>query len=90
MFKVAITKEKGLLNNNIEVVTNNLEYLAKGEIQKLCKLARVNEEKLSEYINLIKNLNPKPAISFSDDDFRIDPPDVIVQKNKKRMESRIK
>jgi len=76
-------KEKGLLNQNIEVVTNNLEYLAKGEIQKLCKLARVNEEKLSEYINLIKNLNPKPATAFSDDDFRIDPPDVIVEKTKK-------
>merc|ERR1711988_934986 len=55
-------QEKGLLNNNIEVVTNNLELLAKGEIQKLCKLAQVNEEKLSEFINIIKNLNPKPAM----------------------------
>ena len=76
-------QEKGLLNESIEIVTNNLEYLAKGEIQKLCKIAKVNEEKLSEYINLIKNLNPKPATKFSDDDFRIDPPDVVIEKNKK-------
>ena len=33
-------KEKGLFNESIEIVTNNLEYLAKGEIQKLCKLAK--------------------------------------------------
>ena len=76
-------KEKGLLSKNIEVVTNNLELLAKGEIQKLCKLAKVNEEKLSEFINIIKNLNPKPATSFADENFRIDPPDVIIEKTKK-------
>ena len=76
-------KEKGLFNESIEIVTNNLEYLAKGEIQKLCKLAKVNEEKLSEYVNTIKSLNPKPAITFSDDDFRIDPPDVVIEKTKK-------
>ena len=76
-------KEKGLFNESIEIITNNLEYLAKGEIQKLCKLAKVNEEKLSEYVNTIKSLNPKPAITFSDDDFRIDPPDVVIEKTKK-------
>ena len=76
-------KEKGLLDKSIEIITNNLEYLAKGEIQKLCKLAKVNEEKLSEYINTIKSLNPKPATSFADDDFRIDPPDVLIEKTKK-------
>ena len=76
-------KEKGLFNQSIEIVTNNLEYLAKGEIQKLCKLAKVNEKKLSEYINIIKSLNPKPASSFSDDDFRIEPPDVVIEQTKK-------
>ena len=35
-------REKGLLNDSIEVITNNLQYLAKGEIQKLCKIAKVN------------------------------------------------
>ncbi len=75
--------EKGLLNQSIEIVTNNLEYLAKGEIQKLCKLAKVNEDKLSEYVNIIKSLNPKPATSFNDDDFRIEPPDVVIEKTKK-------
>ena len=76
-------KEKGLFNQSIEILTNNLEYLAKGEIQKLCKLAKVNEEKLSEYVNTIKSLNPKPAITFSDDDLRIDPPDVVIEKTNK-------
>ena len=38
---------------------------------------------LSEYINLIKNLNPKPASTFNDDDFRIEPPDVVIDKTKK-------
>ena len=60
-----------------------LELLAKGEIQKLCKLAKVNEVKLSEFINIIKNLNPKPATSYADENFRIDPPDVIIEKTKK-------
>ena len=76
-------KEQGLLSKNIEIVTNNLELLAKGEIQKLCKIAKVNEEKLAEFINIIKNLNPKPATSYADENFRIDPPDVIIEKTKK-------
>ena len=57
--------------------------LAKGEIKKLCKLTGLNEKMLSTEINIIKKLNPKPAENFSDNDFRIDPPDVMISNTDK-------
>ncbi len=75
--------EKKLLNKANYKLTENLGLLAKGEIKKLCKITGLNEKMLSIEINNIKKLNPKPAEEFSDYDFRIDPPDVMISNTEK-------
>ena len=71
-------EDKKLLNQANTKLTENLSLLAKGEIRKLCKITGLNEHNLSTEINNIKKLNPKPAEEFSDYDFRIEPPDVMI------------
>ena len=75
--------EKKLLNKANFKLSENLSLLAKGEIKKLCKITGLNEKMLSVEINNIKKLNPKPAEEFSDFDFRIDPPDVMISNTEK-------
>ena len=76
-------EEKGSYNNTFKIITENLQWLARGEIKKLCRLTNLSEVELSEYIVEIKKLNPKPAESFIDDGFRIEPPDVMINKTDK-------
>ena len=76
-------EEKKLLNQANIKLTENLSLLAKGEIRKLCKITGLNEHNLSIEINNIKKLNPKPAEEFSDYDFRIEPPDVMINSTEK-------
>ena len=76
-------EEKKLLNQANIKLTENLSLLAKGEIRKLCKITNLNEHNLSIEINNIKKLNPKPAEEFSDNDFRIEPPDVMITSTEK-------
>ena len=76
-------KDKKLLNQANIKLTENLSLLAKGEIRKLCKITGLNEHNLSIEINNIKKLNPKPAEEFSDYDFRIEPPDVMINSTEK-------
>ena len=76
-------EDKHLLNEANHILTKNLSLLAKGEIKKLCKITGLNENDLSIEINNIKKLNPKPAEEFSDYDFRIEPPDVMISHTEK-------
>ncbi len=76
-------EDKKLLNQANTKLTENLSLLAKGEIRKLCKITGLNEHNLSIEINNIKKLNPKPAEEFSDYDFRIEPPDVMISSTEK-------
>ena len=76
-------EEKKLLNQANIILTENLSLLAKGEIKRLCKITGLNEHNLSIEINNIKKLNPKPAEEFSDYDFRIEPPDVMINSTEK-------
>ncbi len=76
-------KDKNLLNKANYIITENLHLLAKGEIRKLCKITSLNENSLSFEINNIKKLNPKPAEEFSDYNFRIEPPDVMINNTEK-------
>ena len=76
-------EEKGLFDKKFEIITKNLNCLARGEIKKLCRMTGIKEAELSDYIVEIKKLNPKPAEKFSDNNFRIEPPDVIINKTEK-------
>ena len=76
-------EEKGLFDKKFEIITKNLNCLARGEIKKLCRMTGIKEAELSDYIVEIKKLNPKPAEKFSDNNFRIEPPDVMINKTEK-------
>ena len=76
-------EEKGLFDKKFEIITKNLNCLARGEIKKLCRMTGIKEVELSDYIVEIKKLNPKPAEKFSDNNFRIEPPDVMINKTEK-------
>ncbi len=76
-------EENGDLSKENLILTENLQLLAKGEIKKLCKITSFNEVELSESINIIKKLNPKPGEGFEVDRLNIEPPDVMVTKSNK-------
>ncbi len=70
------------LTPEMEILIQNFDLLAKGEIKSLCKICKITEEVLTRNIKVIKTLNPKPGTQYSDDDGEIYHPDVIVkQKN---------
>lgn len=74
-------KENNRLDPLIEVLLSNLPLLAKGEVQKLKKLCNVSDEELSEMIDEIKSLNPRPASSFSEELPATKIPDLYLVKN---------
>ncbi|MBN8827158.1 MAG: RNA polymerase factor sigma-54 [Sphingobacteriia bacterium] len=76
-------KDQKLYNNNYEIILNNLELVAKGEITKLSKLTSLDPKKVMEYIGNIKKLNPKPGANFSSEPTLVVGPDVFMNKNLK-------
>jgi RNA polymerase sigma-54 factor len=77
-------KEQNRLDPLIEALLENLELLAKGELQKLKKICNSTDEDLSEMIKEIKSLNPRPASNFSTEVSQTKIPDMfLVQKDKK-------
>lgn len=75
-------KSKDILTDDMLLLINNFDLLAKGEIKALCKICKINEIKLTQNIKNIKKLNPKPGTIYSEEHEPIYHPDVIVnQKN---------
>lgn len=70
------------LQINKEIIIDNLELLGSGNIKPLQKLTGLNENELKEEIKIIRSLNPKPGLKYSEDPENIFHPDVIVTKNK--------
>ncbi len=76
-----------LKNNNElkdirEKIIDNLELLGNGNIKPLQKLTNLDEDELKKEIKVIRSLNPKPGLKYSEDPENIFHPDVIVAKNK--------
>lgn len=71
-------KDKGLLSTELEIILENLELVAGVEINKLAKLARISVDEVMGKINLIKQLNPKPASCFSTEPAITIIPDLIL------------
>ncbi|SEG08341.1 RNA polymerase, sigma 54 subunit, RpoN/SigL [Caloramator fervidus] len=60
------------------IIDKHLEDVAKNNFNKLSKSLKVDKDKLIEYVNIIKNLNPKPGASFISKKNYYVVPDVIV------------
>jgi RNA polymerase sigma-54 factor len=74
-------KSKGLHDEIIQNIINNmLEDVARGKISNISKENNISTEAAQEYVNIIKSLDPKPGIRFSNETTRYITPDVIVEK----------
>ena len=70
------------LSNEMDILIENFDLLAKGEIKALCRICSLTEEELTKNIKIIKKLNPKPGSLYPDSEEQIFHPDVLVtQKN---------
>ena len=76
-------KEKGMLNNEYQILIDNLMLITKGKIKTLIKMCEVENDKIIDMLNIIKTLNPKPAENFNNEPLRISEPDIIVTKTNK-------
>jgi RNA polymerase sigma-54 factor len=74
-------KSRGLHDAVFENIINNmLEDVARGKIAAISKENDITIEEAQSYINVIKSLDPKPGIRFSNETTRYIIPDVIVEK----------
>ncbi len=72
--------EKRTLDPAIEKLVDNLEMLAKGEMDKLKRICDVSDEDLVEMIKEIKALNPRPGSGFSEGKAQTKHSDLILEK----------
>lgn len=57
--------KKSIVDQNIyEIIDHYLDYLANNKIKKLSCILNVSVEKIQEYCNIIKTLEPKPSRGF--------------------------
>ncbi|MCL2673414.1 MAG: RNA polymerase factor sigma-54 [Alphaproteobacteria bacterium] len=72
-------REAGLLTQPFNIMLDNLEVLARGDISKLKNLCKVDEDEIRRMIACIRKLNPKPAVGFDFQDLAPVIADVIVR-----------
>jgi RNA polymerase sigma-54 factor len=74
-------KARGLHDETYENIINHmLEDVARGKIAAISRENGISIEEAQEYIDVIKSLDPKPGIRFSNETTRYIIPDVIVEK----------
>lgn len=62
------------------IIFNNLEDVGEGKIQRIANSNNISLEKTKEYIEIIKELDPKPGIRLCSDTTRYIIPDVYIEK----------
>jgi RNA polymerase sigma-54 factor len=74
-------RELDRLDPAMQALLENLDFLARRELDRLCGLCGVDHEDLADMIGEIRALNPKPGLAF--DTTRVQPvvPDVFVRPN---------
>lgn len=72
--------DRGLLDRVMQIVLDNLDILAKGEMKMLARRAGCTPEEIAGCLQQIRSFNPKPASDFDDDITAASPPDVIVRR----------
>ncbi|TDT50743.1 RNA polymerase factor sigma-54 [Fonticella tunisiensis] len=74
-------RNKGYSDKILEnIILNMLEDVAEGRVVKIARENGITVEKASEYIDIIKKLEPKPGVAYSSDTVKYIVPDVIVEK----------
>ena len=74
-------KDRGEYDVIMQILLNNLELLAKGELKALCMIAECSVDEMKQRAIRIRQYNPKPGANFSHDAVgTIREPDLIVQR----------
>jgi RNA polymerase sigma-54 factor len=74
-------KERNRLDPAMQALLDNLELLAKRDLQALLRLTQVTAEDLADMIGEIKQLNPKPGLKFGSEAVQPVVPDIYVKEN---------
>jgi RNA polymerase sigma-54 factor len=74
--------ERNRLDPAMQALLNNLDLLAKRDVQGLMRLTQVSGEDLADMIGEIKQLNPKPGLKFGSEPVQPVVPDVYVRESK--------
>jgi RNA polymerase sigma-54 factor len=75
-------KERNRLDPAMQALLDNLELLAKRDLQGLLRLTQVSSEDLSDMIGEIRALNPKPGLQYGFEPVQPVVPDVYVRDGK--------
>ncbi|MDJ0979459.1 MAG: RNA polymerase factor sigma-54 [Erythrobacter sp.] len=62
---------------------NNLELVAQGEIARLKRLCKVDEEDLADMLAELRGYNPKPGLAFAPSQDTAIVPDILIKPNEK-------
>ncbi len=73
-------EDRGLLDEPMEVLLDNLQLLAEGDVKKLRKLCGVEEDELSQMLVTLRTLDPHPGSNFSVETAETLIPDVYIKK----------
>lgn len=74
-------KNKGINDEILENIINTmLEEVAAGNVLKIAKRINITEQKVMEYIDIIRTLDPKPGIRYSSETTKYIIPDVFLEK----------
>ncbi|WP_193184044.1 RNA polymerase factor sigma-54 [Nisaea sediminum] len=72
-------KDRNRLDPAIQALLDNLPLLAKRDMPALLKVCGVDAEDLTEMVEEIRSLNPKPGLTFEPDNSEPVVPDVLVR-----------
>ncbi|WP_323796773.1 RNA polymerase factor sigma-54 [Nisaea sp.] len=72
-------KDRNRLDPAIQALLDNLPLLAKRDMQGLLKICGVDVEDMTEMVEEIRSLNPKPGLAFERDTSEAVIPDVLVR-----------
>ena len=75
-------KERNRLDPAMQALLDNLQLLAKRDVQALMRVTQVTSEDLGDMIQEIKALNPKPGLKFGCEPVQPVVPDVYVRENR--------
>jgi len=72
-------KERNRFDPAMQALVEHLDLLAKRDLAALRRICGVNDEDLADMIGEIRNLNPKPGLSFGSTTVQPIVPDVVVR-----------
>ncbi|MEX6723722.1 RNA polymerase factor sigma-54 [Parapedomonas caeni] len=73
-------READRLDPAMEMLLNNLELLARGDLNALRRLCGVDAEDMADMIRELRNYNPKPGLEFGGERVQTVVPDIFVRK----------